>query len=253
MHFDSVVITGGVTVQSQYDFGIVVPDAAQGLHFAVKGFLGGHVSGDLEIGQDALFLGDKIDFCCPDFADVHPVAAAQQFEIDDVFQRKSQVVLMSWQNMVAQAQVNHIPFFVGLEELFANHVKALDRIKDEGLRERFHIVVNCIWGDFPAAGGQVVSDTFDGNRGADDTGQIAGDGLEQGKVCHFAFGGITLFAVLAILDVPDDDRMVDTLKVGFHFVIGSVHGGNIRHPAVFQVIGKGLVGRQAGDFNKFLE
>lgn len=73
----------------------MIPDILERPHFPVKGFLCGHIGGNLKILIDTLFFRYKIDFCISVSAHCYSVSAAQQFEIDDIFKRKAEIVIFT--------------------------------------------------------------------------------------------------------------------------------------------------------------
>lgn len=83
--FDAVVVADGQFVQGQYYFFVVVSDGIKGFYFAVKGFFCCHIGSDLNVGEDAVFLSDEVNFRILVFSDAYSISASKQFEENDVF------------------------------------------------------------------------------------------------------------------------------------------------------------------------
>ena len=73
-------------IQGDDVFRVVVADVLVDAKFSVDGFLRREEIGDLDVDAFVLPIADEVDFLCTGLADGDAVAAAQEFQADDIFE-----------------------------------------------------------------------------------------------------------------------------------------------------------------------
>ena len=127
---NSVIITGGEPIQGKHGFGIIVGNGSQRRKLSIKGFLLCQGSRDLIIVQQFPLPGNKINFSGIDFSDVYGVSPSEKFQINYIFYREAEIIVLPGDQMPPQSQVNNVQLSVLLQELFPYHIKAFSRIEN---------------------------------------------------------------------------------------------------------------------------
>lgn len=123
---------------------MVIADLLQRREFALAGGVALHGFGDLDIAFFVGFCGDEINFLVAEFTYGDVVAAAQEFEVDDVFDGVTAVAVAEAEEIVAQADVDDVIFPEGAEKFFAFDVEAFDLVEKNSFRAaRLHKPARC--------------------------------------------------------------------------------------------------------------
>ena len=198
-------------VGSQDDLFVIVADQCQWTHFTFEGLLRRHIRRYLIIGVLTLLFCDKIDLRVAQLTDHHLIAPSQQFKIDHVFNRKTEVIISARQNVISQTEIYDIELLVDLQKLLTHNVKALCGIEDKGLCQGIHIIIHRIGRHLSAGRNQIVCDATNRNRAAHHAGEVLCNGFQQRNICYLPLGWLTLLAGLPVFDVLHNDRVVDAL------------------------------------------
>jgi hypothetical protein len=100
----------------------MVPLQAQGKQFPFEGRGIPDSQRHLIIGTFVTLQNGKVNFNIPGFPDVHGEAAADQFQVHDIFKDKSAVYDLVAQQILAQAQIHQVIFTSGFQILPALNV-----------------------------------------------------------------------------------------------------------------------------------
>lgn len=68
----------------------------------IKGLLRSHICRHLKILVYPLFFSDEVDFRIANLTDRDSVSAPQEFEVDDIFQRKAEIIALAGKDMISQ-------------------------------------------------------------------------------------------------------------------------------------------------------
>lgn len=139
LHLDAVVITLSQTIHRQDSFLIVVTDAFQRSDLTIEGLLRSHICRPLKILVYPLFFSDEVDFCIADLTDRDSVSAPQEFEVDDIFQRKVEIIVFAGKDMISQPQIDDVRLAICPQKLFPCDIESFCRIEDEGFRQSIHV------------------------------------------------------------------------------------------------------------------
>ncbi len=193
---DALIVAGGVAVEGDNGFGVIVGDRFQQGHFPVEGGFLKHGRGHLEIINAIILPGHKVDFRCTDLADVHLVTPARQFQIHNIFKREAQIIPFPGEQMAADAKIYDIQLLVRFQQLSARNIIPFYRIKDIRFNQSVHIVADGTLRNASAAGGNIIRNTLHGNGIAYRTGQEFGDVLQKRKIIYFALVRVFLLPLL---------------------------------------------------------
>lgn len=130
---------------------------------------------------------------------------SQEFEVDDVFQRKAEIIVLAGKYMILQPRST---VYI--------------------LRFAFKICFHAISNRFAE---QKMKDS--GNAI-----EIFCYGLQMWDIRDFPFGRIASLPGLSVFDILYDDGVADSFQIGVYFFIDAIHDSDIRHTAVFHIWGK---------------
>ena len=145
--FNAVIGRFQSRMQRKHDFLIVICNPLQRRQFTCANRFALHRLGYLHVYFFISFGCNKINFCVADLADCDIIAAAQQFEIYNIFNRMSAVAVAKSEQVIPQADVHDLIFTQCAQELPAFDVKSFDFIEKIGLQQRIDIGLNrvCTW------------------------------------------------------------------------------------------------------------
>ena len=218
---------------------MVIADLLQRREFALAGSVALHGFGDLNIAFFVGFGGDEINFLVADFAYGDVVAAAQEFEVDDVFDGVTAVAITEAKEVVAQADVNDVILSEGAEKFFALDIEAFDLVEKIAFEQRVHIGLYGVgaWGAFArnvfeqALIDERVADGGEGDGAADIIGEEEDNFAQQDGI-----GELTLTTTFfALEDIADNDGGIDAIEERQGFVLVQAYIGDARHATVAHV------------------
>ena len=125
MHrLDPLVIAAGKIIRQQHIFWIIIVDLQQTFILPLFRFLARDLLRHLHIELFSLARRHKIHFAIRRFANVHLVATAQQFKVNNIFQTRRHTVLVVAEHTVAQRHIRQIKFFLRFQDRFSPQIVA---------------------------------------------------------------------------------------------------------------------------------
>lgn len=236
---NAVVVVVQSWFEGENEFFVVIADLLQRREFALAGGVALHGFGDLDIAFFGGFGGDEINFLVAEFADGDVVTAAQEFEVDDVFDGVTAVAVAEAEEIVAQADVDDVILSEGAEKFFAFDVEAFDLVEKIAFEQRVHIGLYGVgtWGAFArnvfeqALIDERVADGGEGDGAADIIGEEKDNFAQQDGI-----GELTLATTFfALEDVAYDDGGIDAVEERQGFVLVQAYIGDARHATVAHV------------------
>ena len=91
---DAVVVERWIGVESKKRFGVVVANGLERREFALERRFIADRKSNLKVVGFTVVKSNKINFLFPHYSDINVSITTAQFEIDDIFQKMPEVVLL---------------------------------------------------------------------------------------------------------------------------------------------------------------